>query len=381
MPSNSAREKEFFQALRFQKHDQVRALVQETPELLHALDAEEFGGTALNETVSRGDREGFELLLELGADVNVVSDWEPGPWTALQLALCHGRDEMAESLVQRGAKIGMHEAAGLGRIADLERLLTERPEALHERGGDGCLPLHFARNAATVDWLLDHGAEIEARDVDHYSTAQHYLCTTRPEAAIRLMDRGAEPNVFSIIAAGDVGRLARIIAETPEQLRWILDEARFPPSPDGNSCNVMNFTLGWQTTPLHAAAKVSRLDVMRLLLEAGVDVNVRGDYDNCTPLHMAAWHDLPEVARFLLDHGANLEAESGELHRNTPAGWAIVAGSDRALAVFFERGAAVRDYYLREAENAAAGAFRCYKWTRQANNDRVLALVKRAVSA
>ena len=112
------------------------------------------------------------------------------------------------------------------------------------------------------------------------------------------------------------------------------------------------------------------------LLKAGMDVNIRGDYDDCTPLHMAAWSDNPEAAKTLIDNGAGIDLNTGEIHNNSPAGWAIVAGSADTLEVLFDHGAEMRDYYLRDAKLALDGEFKVCKASPQENYERVLALVK-----
>ena len=64
-------------------------------------------------------------------------------------------------------------------------------------------------------------------------------------------------------------------------------------------------------TPLHIASEGSGLkdgSVHRLLLEHGAEVNARKK-DGSTPLHMASAIELPEVVRLLLEHGADVKAE------------------------------------------------------------------------
>ncbi len=376
VPENSAEETAFFDAVKAGDTGQVAEILQSTPTLLHAVDYTEFGAPPLNLAVWRDDRAMLDTLLKLGADLNQSSDWDAGAWPPLQLALILGRDELAEHLAQAGAHIGVHEAAGLGRMETLQALLDERPEAVHERGGDGCFPLHFARTPQIAELLLERGADLEGRDIDHHSTPLHYLCAYRPQTAIYLMDRGAEPNIFSIIAAGDTRRLRQIIENNPQELHIRLDEELFPPHPETGAINIMNFSLGRHTTPMHSAARCSRTEVIELLLEAGLDVNQRGDYDDCMPLHIAAWYDLVPVAEYLLDRGAELDAESGAIHQNTPAGWAIVAGSVHVLEMLLNRGAEVRDYFLRDAEAAASGAFRQYRASPRENYRRAMELLR-----
>lgn len=375
-PQNTTEETEFFDAIKAGDTGQVAEILQSTPTLLHSVDYKEFGAPPLNLAVWRDDQAMLDTLLKMGADLNHASDWEAGAWPPLQLALNLCKDELAEHMAELGAKIGVHEAAGLGRLEELQALLDESPDAVHERGGDGCFPLHFARTPQIAELLLERGADLEARDIDHNSTALHYLCASRPETAIYLMDRGAKPNVFSIIAAGDTRRLQQIIESDPQQLHLRLDEELFPPHPESGALNIMNFTLGCHSTPLHSAARCGRTEVIQLLLEAGLDINKRGDYDDCTPLHVAAWVDEVTAAEFLLVHGAEMDAESGEIHANTPAGWAIVAGSVHVLKTLLDRGAEMRAYYLNDAEAAASGAFRQYRASPQENYTRALEMLR-----
>ena len=64
----------------------------------------------------------------------------------------------------------MHAAAGLGLIDRLDEMLAGDPSLIDAKGGDGCTPLHFARDVATAALLLKHGARVDARDEDHEST-------------------------------------------------------------------------------------------------------------------------------------------------------------------------------------------------------------------
>jgi ankyrin repeat protein len=72
--------------------------------------------------------------------------------------------------VERGAPLSVHAAAAFGFTDSLAGLLRADPSLVHAKGGDGCTPLHFARDVATAQLLLDHRADIGARDEDHDST-------------------------------------------------------------------------------------------------------------------------------------------------------------------------------------------------------------------
>ena len=50
-----------------------------------------------------------------------------------------------------------------------------RPAERATRGGDGKTVLHCAATRAIAELLLDSGADVQARDIDHASTALQYL--------------------------------------------------------------------------------------------------------------------------------------------------------------------------------------------------------------
>ena len=63
----------------------------------------------------------------------------------------------------------------LEMIDEVRRMLDADPSLIHARGGDGQLPLHFAQTVEMADFLLDRGADVDARDVDHESTAAQWM--------------------------------------------------------------------------------------------------------------------------------------------------------------------------------------------------------------
>ena len=73
---------------------------------------------------------------------------------------------------------------------------------------------------------------------------------------------------------------------------------------------------GW--TCLHIAADNGHLDICRLLLDKGAQVEAK-DNRGCTPLHWAAREGYVEIVRLLCDRGADVEAHDNDgrrpLHR------------------------------------------------------------------
>src|SRR4051794_35423869 len=113
-----------------------------------------------------------DVLLRHGADINARSAWWAGGFGILESGLT--LDE-ARPLIARGAHVTVWAAAGLGLMDELKELVRADPDVVHARGGDGKTPLHSAANAEIARFLLESGAELEMRDVDHGSTPLQYL--------------------------------------------------------------------------------------------------------------------------------------------------------------------------------------------------------------
>ena len=368
---NTELENEFFAAIKTGQLKEMKSLAGKHPELLQSYDYTCFGATPLTCVASKDDREIISALLELGADVNRCSDWDMGPWSPLHTAIHSGKMELAEYFLSHGAEMDVHTAAALGRLDDIESLLEVNPARVKEPGGDGCQPLHFAGTTAVAQLLLDRGADIDARCLDHYSTPVQYLATARPEIARYLFQQGATADIFSAIISGDQMTVKKLIQVDPKILQQRIDQTTFPPGPEHDVHNIMTFTVGHHSTPLHAATIGNQPKMIEMLIEAGSDVNVRGGYDDAAPLHQAAWQDNLEAAIALIENGADVNIRSGKIHNNSPAGWAIVAGSANVFCLLIDHGAETLDFFADDAHAAVAGEFRQYKMVPQENYIRI----------
>ena len=372
MKTNTDNEREFFEAIDKGNVDSVRKLVAQQPELLNSYNYSCFGATPLTSVAFKDDREMIDVLLELGADPNRCSDWDLGPWSPLHSAIHSNKMELVEHLLEQGAEMDVHTAAALSRLDDIGRLLDANPERVSESGGDGCTPLHFAGSIESAQLLLDRGANMEARCLDHYSTPVHYLADPRPEIARYLFSCGANPDIFSAAMAGCDKTVRKLVAEDKQVLELKISQETFPPGPEHDVHNIMAFTIGNGCSPLHAAAIGNHPEMIKLLVELGADPNTQGGYDDASSLHQAACRDNLAAARALIESGANIDQRSGEIHNNTPAGWAIVAGSPDVFCLLMDHDCQVLDHFRPDAQAAVDGKFRQYKVVPQDNYVRIL---------
>lgn len=370
--TNTEEERSFFDAIANCKIETVQELVQANPDLLDSYDYRSFGATPVTKVCFGGAKSMLTTLIELGADLDRKSDWSMGPWSPLHCAAFNRSHEVSSLLLEHGATMDVHAAAGLGRADDVARLLDDSPERVNEPGGDGCQPLHFADSPDVAQLLLDRGADIEARCIDHYSTPVQYLACKRPEVARFLFSKGAQADIFSAVMANDSRTVERLIDNDRKVLNARINREYFPHGPEHEVDNIMTFSVGGEATPMHAAAKGNHPEMVSLLIRSGQSPNVRGGYDDATPLHIAAWDDHAEVAQTLVEGGADVNARSGSIHNNTPAGWAIVAGSANVFDVLMNTGAEILDYFLADALTAVDGGFLKYKVVSEDNYKRIL---------
>ncbi|PGH07901.1 hypothetical protein AJ80_07941 [Polytolypa hystricis UAMH7299] len=92
--------------------------------------------------------------------------------------------------------------------------------------------------------------------------------------------------------------------------------------------------------PLHCAVDSSKEEIVKLLLDAGADVNVK-NANGDTPLHSAAGSSKEEIVRLLLDAGADIDdmTKSG----STPLHSAVSACREDIVKLLLDAGANVDD--------------------------------------
>jgi ankyrin repeat protein len=232
-----------------------------------------FDAPAIIAAVHKENREIIDALLDAGANINERTRWWAGSFGVLDSA----SPKLADYLISRGATVDIHAAARLGKIDRVRELLTHSPELVHARGGDGQLSLHFAATVEIAALLLDYGAGIDARDIDHESTAAQYMACSRQymewqepdrhEVARFLISRGAQTDILMASAVGDLALVERILNDDPETVRTTVSERYFPKrDPKSGGC-IYFFGFGPTKSPHVIAHQFGHTAVFELLMQ------------------------------------------------------------------------------------------------------------------
>lgn len=213
---------------------------------------------------------------------------------------------------QRDGAYPIHVAAARGNPVVVVRLLASgaNPNARalgfarpsHSRRPwcvGGARPLHLATNGTIVEVLLRAGASVDARD-EHGSTPLH-----------RAASRGNADAARALIAAGaDVNAADFFDAQTPLHRLAAHDRAdELVEALVDAGANTSAHTKLLTDTPMHIAAIHGNHGVLRALVRAGANVDVRRR-DGISPVFLAASKGKTIALELLIRSGADCVAAS-----------------------------------------------------------------------
>ena len=350
------------------------------------------GETALMMAARTGNVSAVKVLLDHGANPNAKDDlrgttaamWaaEQGHAAVIQLLAERGADLSATSasltpLGRRGlgfARPGGAPAPPKGGLTALlfavrqgemdcvKVLVSSAHVDVNQTSIDGSSPLLVAVQNGSYDigaFLIDHGADPNLANSKGWTPLYLAVKNRNPETTAlpapstdgvldmikTLLDRGANPNL-RIKAATEVhqGMTALWLKEegaTPllraalcgdlTVVKLLLAHGADPliPTADHTTPLMVASGVGWADGMLHEYTEDQTLEVVKLLLSLGADVNAANDH-GITALHGAGYKGANKAVQLLVDRGAKLDVlDKGEDYgfgvssvRMTPLNWA-----------------------------------------------------------
>ena len=295
-----------------------------------------FGGatSVLHSAARTAGRETIQLILDAGADpfskARDATDDNPNSPMPLEFACSAINLAAAQTIIEHKSFIEGDRRLKQQAL-DSGLLSCVRPYLDHKK----------QEREALLELLLSAGANANCVDTKGHSPIDHLAGNFHPtnretnryiERLIGLVrQHGGDLDIFSAAAVGDIETLKRLLDANPKSL----NASRFENIPvlhmavrldrqavvkllidAGIDIELRNYSERAESendTALHEAVEFQRTEIVNILLEAGANANAKNAYDS-TPLHYACGDRNPnfEMIQLLLKHGASSRLENNE---------------------------------------------------------------------
>ena len=270
------------------------------------------GTTLLDLAIFSGKKNTVQLLLDNGADPNIVSvDGYPSMARSIEKF----QDEnLVKLFLAKGAKIdsksksgwtALMSGAASGNMA-IVQLLIESGAQINSKNSDGKTSLFWAKSAELARILIDHGIDILAQDKDGEDAFLFQVGYRHLDIARLLLAKGADIN-----HKNSVGESALIRAASREKAagdveypvtRYLLEMGSDVHTTDVRGDTALMVVSGDDS--FSSSNKHKRLELLRLMIARGANANARSK-NGGTALLAAACRGNSGVVGFLLGIGAD----------------------------------------------------------------------------
>jgi ankyrin repeat protein len=305
--------------------------------------------------MNAGSSEVAKMLIEAGADVN-ANDYMGK--TALILAYQEGNEEIVKLLIDGGADVNAEDKEGQTALmktgsSEAAKMLIEAGADLNEgdyRGKTALIMASQEGSEGLVKLLIDAGADVNAKD--SYGQTALFIAKKKGYGKIEilLIKHGAkeDPELRGEKAKPSSSPITDedlLLGAKPSILKRILQDASDEnrkkqagyilwKGGEWNRIDLVELALdnganveggeGGGTTPLMWASRLGHINVVKLLLERGADVNKREKTSvhdgGHSALSYAAIRGHVEIGGLLLDYGADIESKTNKRAFNDRAG-------------------------------------------------------------
>ena len=372
--------------------DQVRKIIKEQPQLIN--QADDRGFTPLHIAAVNPDTAILELLLESGADIEARTDEKKTPLylaaefgrlkpvqkllegkafslpldkggnTPLMAAVANGQSEtvkwMLKWMDEHGTMIDVTNTEGQTVLftavmqGDLEivKLLIKNEANPKIVDKNGMTILHVACLAIkpeVVEYLLrEKMFDIDIRNKNE-ATPLHMVASSRAPSRMQPVATSDGDKTKYELVLGDTKPQVAVIEMLVKAGADVNAKDKAGLTPLQRAVYVGNpeivealFSVGAKVSKeekkwnaLHLAASNGHLELVRLLLDKGMDVNGR-DHLDITPLHGAAFNGHKKIVALLLEKGADVRAK--DIKGKTPYDRAEAEGHTEILKMLVESG-------------------------------------------
>jgi ankyrin repeat protein len=258
------------------------------------------GQTALHIAAERGYESAIQKLLDYGAEIDFQTN---AGLTPLYIAIFNGQNSAVNILLDRGAAIerkypegctALHLTAQKGQET-AATLLLQKGAFVNARMDNHCTPLHIAAesgHATTMRLLLESGADVDAKRRDGVTPLHVAAYNNHADCISVLVEFHA---AIDALTQDERSPLHIAIQQGKDTaVRVLLEFGASPYLPLGD------------LLAFHLAAMRGNLFAIKLLLERGMDVDLRSKIGSTALTYAAASQNL-DVVRTLLEAGARTD--------------------------------------------------------------------------
>jgi ankyrin repeat protein len=282
-----------------------------------------------------GDLAKVTQVVIRGAELNKKS---PDDETPLFVAVQNNHKPVVEYLLSKGARIdekngpkgltAFFKACFDGSL-DIATLLSDAGADVNLKSSHGYTPLYAAvqnNHKPVVEYLLSKGARIDEKNGQTGATSLYKACFNGSlNIATVLVNAGADVNLKS--TDGFTPLYAAVQNKHKPVVEYLLSKGARIDEKIGQK----------GVTALYQACFIGSLDVVKVLVDAGADVNLKST-EEYTPLFIAIQNNHKSVIEYILSKGARVNETNGQYH-DTPLHKACESGSLEVVKILVNAGA------------------------------------------